>query len=146
MLRDSVISCIQDFVMHRVSQFIEATKDHGKRVTAIVVDETHNVLKKKCCGTFLFKYSEYVIEERALSLVLKALALPDGTERLAWKPGQQHLKIGNFRRLDFGDVSMRSFFEVCFVGFFGILIPLRGEHALPANCLKSKSSTANPGE
>jgi hypothetical protein len=63
--------------MHRVSQIIEATKNHGKRVAAIVIDEAHNVLKKKCGGTFLFEYSEYVIEERALRLVLKALALPD---------------------------------------------------------------------
>jgi hypothetical protein len=95
-------------------------------------------------------------EQRALGLVEEAVGHAEGVlladageaERLAGKPGKQHVVVGDLARGDAGDVAVElvAVPEVGPVRLLGVPVPLAAEHAAASDGLETDAQPADPRE
>ena len=68
------------------------------------------------------------------------------SERLAWEPGEQNVKVWNLRSINLGDISVGHFPKIRRICLLGILIPFGGENTFTPHGLKGQAGTTNAGE
>ena len=131
----------------------QGVHDHLEGSSSVVIDQVLHILQEEESRAAMSKDAHNVKEKSALGFATEAMWLVEGVllgnagegERLARKPGKQHIVRRNLIRLYLGDVASQRVIVaiICFVGGLAEAVPLRREDTLTSNRLEPLSKAAN---
>ena len=144
-LGQAKIEGIQHRVVGEIAEFLEVLENGFEGASLVVRTELFDVFEQKSERLF-DPQNLFNIEKQGAARIRKPLFRPDNAERLARKPGQQNVVVGNVVRVNLGDVARWFFAKMSLVHRLRVFVPLGREDILTAKMLKAEANSAQTGK